>query len=89
MTTIPLTSDQSQVLSTQEQEAVRMVDLCTKKAYVLLPKETYQRLQHLLYEDAPFDLKEAYPLMDEVAAKAGWNDPTMDIYNELAPDPKP
>jgi len=30
------------------------------------------------------DIREAYPLMDALAAKEGWGDPAMDIYNDFA-----
>ena len=28
---------------------------------------------------------DAYPLMDQVAAREGWDDPSMDIYDEFQP----
>lgn len=30
-----------------------------------------------------FEIADAYPLMDEVARSEGWEDPEMDLYNQL------
>ncbi len=35
-------------------------------------------------EEEVFDIREAYPLMDAVARKEGWDDPEMDSYNIYA-----
>ena len=32
-----------------------------------------------------FDIRDAYPLMDQVAAREGRDDPSMDIYDEFQP----
>jgi hypothetical protein len=34
-------------------------------------------------EDDDIDIREAYPLMDEVAPKEGWDDPEMESYDVL------
>ena len=47
----------------------------------------YRRLVH--YDDSEFNVEEAYPAMMEVAAKAGWNDAEMDVYDKLYPREKP
>jgi hypothetical protein len=56
----------------------------TNETYVLIRAQLYQRLKSLLYDTAEFPIREAYPLMDEAAAKAGWDDPAMDVYNDIA-----
>jgi hypothetical protein len=33
----------------------------------------------------PFEVLEAYAAMDAVAAKEGWLDPEMDVYDQLDP----
>ena len=33
--------------------------------------------------DDDFDIAEAYPLMNEVAQTEGWDDPEMDLYDQL------
>ena len=64
-----LTEAQRQELQQPEPVAV---DPLTKETYVLVRKVVYDRLKGLVYEDKEFPIREAYPLMDEMAAKAGW-----------------
>jgi hypothetical protein len=77
----------------QRKELVRPEPLAldpeTQETYVLVRKDVYDRVKGLLYDDGEFPIRDAYPLMDEVAAKAGWDDPAMDIYNDLAPKEGP
>jgi hypothetical protein len=61
------------------------VDPKTKRTYVLVAVEDYERTRSLLSED--FDVRSAYPLLDAVAAKEGWNDPEMESYNIYARKP--
>jgi hypothetical protein len=77
---IELTQTQHQALE-QNAGPVRVRDPETNTIYVLVAEAVYERLKHLLYDDSPLDVREAYPLMDEVAAKSGWDDPAMDVYN--------
>jgi len=41
--------------------------------------------EEMTAEDVDFDIREAYPLMDEVARQQGWDDPEMDSYNIYSP----
>jgi hypothetical protein len=77
---IELTAEQRQELSNAEPMAI---DPETRIAYVLIRADVYERLRGLLDDDATLAVREGYPLSDEVAAKAGWDDAAMDIYNEL------
>jgi hypothetical protein len=79
---IELTQEQRKELTNPEPIAI---DPETKNTYVLVRAEVYQRLRGALYDDLDFGIREAYPLMDEMAAKAGWDDPAMDIYKDFAP----
>lgn len=83
-----LSEQQRQAVRERPDEPVDVVDAVTQSRYVLLPASTYQRVQALLEEDA-FDVREAYPLMDRVAASEGWDDAGMDAYNTLDPRRKP
>ena len=47
--------------------------------------EPIQSQKQAIYDDAEFPVQEAYPLMDEVARKVGWDDPAMDVYSDLSP----
>lgn len=77
-----LTEEQRQELTQPEPVAV---DPLTKETYVLVRKEVYDRLKGLVYDNSEIPISETYPLIDEMAAKAGWNDPAMDIYNDFTP----
>ena len=61
---------------------VHLVGTTTDESYVIMRAEVYERLR-VLGDD--FDIRDAYPLMDQVAARQGWDDPAMDIYNEYQP----
>jgi hypothetical protein len=74
---IELNEQQEQALDATKGAPVQLIDRRTKTPYVLLRADVYEQLQALLAEDE-FDIREAYPLMDAVAAKEGWLDPEMD-----------
>ena len=77
-----LSEEQRQALDQDPGKPVYVVDAATQSHYVLIPAEVFQRIQALL-GDEEFEPREAYPLMDEVARKEGWNDPEMDAYDAL------
>ena len=81
---IELTQAQHDAL-TQNGGPPRVRDPQTNTTYVLISEEVYERLKNMLYDDSELDIREAYPLMDEVAAKGGWDDPDMDVYDRLPP----
>jgi hypothetical protein len=70
-----------QALDARPDEPIRLIDPRTREVYVLLRADAYERLKGALYDDSEIDIRDAYPLMDEVAGKQGWNDPEMDSYN--------
>ena len=71
-------------------EPVHVVDRSTKKRYVLVPEEQYERLKALLGADEDLDPRELYPVIEKAFGKAGWDDPAMDVYNDDdAHRPKP
>src|SRR5271163_3524298 len=78
---IELTQEQRQAV--HEQSEVRLIDPQTNEAFVLIRAEAYDKLKHLLYDDSEFSTEEAFPLLNEVLGKEGWNDPAMDIYNDV------
>jgi hypothetical protein len=83
-----LTDEQLRELRAAGNAPVRLTDPSTHDEYVLIRAELFDRLKTLLYADGEFSASEAYPLLDEVLAKGGWDDPEMDIYNDLAPPEK-
>jgi hypothetical protein len=80
---IELTEQQRQELNT---DLPRVFDPKTKKIYVLVGEEAYERMQALL---APERLPriEQQALLHVAGLRAGWDDPDMDIYDreETAP----
>jgi hypothetical protein len=79
---IDLTAEQREALS--QPGPVRLRDPQTNETYVLVRAETYQRLEGLLSEDKDWS-GDAYRAAMEVFARDGWNDPRMDVYDELDP----
>lgn len=73
---IELTSEQRRQL--EGAEVPRAVDPETRKTYVLVSEEVYERLKGLLGGD--FRPGEAYPAIDRAFAE-GWDDPRMDDYD--------
>jgi hypothetical protein len=86
--TTPLSDEQRQALQEQGATPLRVLDAETNTLYVLLRADLYERVKPLFEED-DFDVSEMYPLMDEVARQEGWDDPDMDVYNELDPRRQP
>jgi hypothetical protein len=83
-----LTEQQQQAIKAHPDAPVELMDPTTHSRYVLIPAETYERIKALLTTDE-FHIEEGYPLMDQVAAQEGWNDPAMDAYDQLDPRRKP
>jgi len=74
-----LTDEQRQELNAPEPTAL---DPHTQQAYVLVRREVYERMKSVL--EGTLDIRDTYPLIDAMAAKEGWGDPAMDIYNDFA-----
>ena len=85
------------VLSKEIQEAVqkskdnliRLIDPETNVEYVVLPAETFELMRKgVYYDDGPLTEEEQNALLIEFGRRAGWDDPEMDVYNDLAPREK-
>jgi hypothetical protein len=74
---INLTPEQRQLLQ-QGTEPPLLLDPETKREYVLVGVELYQRLKELLGE---IDPRDTYPLLHRALSDEGWDDPRMDEYN--------
>src|SRR5262245_37683750 len=59
-------------------EPVRLLDPETNQEYVLVPAESYRRIQALLSD---LDPRELYPALHRAMDQEGWNDLRMDEYN--------
>jgi hypothetical protein len=77
---IELTDEQRRELD--QAGPVRARDPITNETYVLVPAGVYERLRTILGDDWSED---AYRAAMSVFAREGWDDPRMDVYDELDP----
>ena len=80
MTTI--TPDIRRAIEQAGEQPVRLADPETNLVYIIVRAEVYERMCALCDD---FAIGDAYQLMNQVAAREGWDDPSMDIYNEYQP----
>lgn len=73
---IELTSDQ---LQTADTSPVQVTDPETRREYVVITKENYERMQESLYDDSPWTDEEMELLAWEAGKLAGWEE--MDEYD--------
>jgi len=87
---IELTVQQLKAVASREEVPPRVLDPTTNIKYVLVRAEVYDRVREMLDlgEDDPF-VRDMTPHVMEVFGRAGWDDPAMDIYNDLDPRNKP
>lgn len=83
---IALSKEIQQAVRAAKEEPVRLVDPETKAEYVMVPVETFELMRKgVYYDDGPITEEEQTALLIEFGKRAGWDDPEMDIYNDLAP----
>lgn len=83
---IELTLEQGQSVVRQGEIPPRALDPGTQTTYVLIREEIYNRVKALFAEeDGNQFVAEMYTHAMEVFGKEGWDDPAMDLYNELDP----
>jgi hypothetical protein len=85
---IELSTEQRRVLKEASGELVRALDPDTRREYVMVPAEIFERLQSVLYDEDEF-VECTYRHVMEVFGREGWNDPSMDIYDDLDPRKQP
>ncbi|MDB5322590.1 MAG: hypothetical protein JWN40_4221 [Phycisphaerales bacterium] len=86
---IKLTPEQREAMARQQEYPARAIDPDTQTGYVLIREEVYDRVKALFEEDESQFLGSLHPHVMEVFGKAGWDDPAMDVYDELDPRRKP
>lgn len=74
---IELTEQQSEEL---KGDLPRVIDPQTKKTYVLVTEEAYERMQGLLAPER-LPMAEQRALLRAAGLRAGWDDPEMDVYD--------
>jgi hypothetical protein len=82
---IELTREQLQAVAQQGETPPRALDPDTQTTYVLIREKVYERLEALLGDDGDQFTRDMYPHIMEVFGREGWDDPAMDIYNDLDP----
>ena len=81
---IQLTQDQSQALKSAELPP-RAFDPFTSNTYVLIPNEVYERAKSILVGDEEEFANALHRQAMEAFGRDGWDDPAMDVYNDLDP----
>jgi hypothetical protein len=85
---IELTREQHEALARPGPEPVRAIDPATSAEYVILRAEVYDRFKSLLSADGDWG-EGAYAAAMEAFARDGWDDPRMDVYDQLDPRRRP
>jgi hypothetical protein len=62
----------------------RVNDPTETTAFVLLKAEAYERFKSLFDEDPVTEQERRYQL-EQFGKRAGWDDPQMDVYDDLDP----
>lgn len=83
---IELTAEQRRAVAQQAETPPRAIDPETRITYVLIREEVYDRAKTLFADEEDTQLlRDMYPHIMEVFGKSGWDDPSMDVYDELDP----
>jgi len=83
---ITLSKEMQQAIKDSQETPVRLVDPETNVEYVVLPVETFERMRKgVYYDDGPITEEEQTALLVEMGLSIGWDDPEMDVYNDLDP----
>ena len=83
---ITLSKEIQQAIKDSQETPVRLVDPETNVEYVVLPVETFERMRKgVYYDDGPITEEEQTALLVEMGLSIGWDDPEMDVYNDMVP----
>ena len=83
---IAISEELRQAVNESKTKLVHLVDPETNSEYVVLPAETFAQMQEgQFYDDSPLTDEEQKELLVEFGISLGWDDPEMDVYNELDP----
>ena len=82
---ITLTKELQQVIQDANEQPIRLVDPETSLEYIVLPAKIFDRIQDVFYNANPLTIEEQRALLVKVGLSVGWDDPAMDVYNELDP----
>lgn len=82
---IELTPAQWDAVTHGAEHPPRLVDPVTHTKYVLLREDIYDRVKQMVVPQDDSFVQELLPQVMEVFGRDGWDDPSMDIYNDLDP----
>ena len=82
--TILLTDQQWADMQRDQDTPVRVSDPAQQASFVLVKAELYERFKSLFEKD-PVTPQERLFQLQQFGRRAGWDDPAMDIYNDLDP----
>ena len=82
--TTTLTSEIRKALEEAGEQPLEIIDPETQQRYMLLKADVFDRL-HRLLQGGPLSKEEQRFLLEQAGRRAGWDDPEMDIYDDLAP----
>ena len=78
---VPLSHELRQALAAHPGEPFELVDGLSGGRYVVVSADQYARVSALLTSEE-FSVAETYAAQSEALAKAGWNDPELDAYDD-------
>ena len=87
MLTIP--KELQQAVRASHGRPLRLTDPETHAEYVLLQADIYDQLQGLLSNTPLLTPDERRAVLIQAGLRAGWDDPEMDVYNDLDPRRQP
>ena len=73
---------------TRSGEPLRVVDERTNQIYYLISATQFEQVQSL-FGDNSFSVADAEEAQSESALKAGWDDPSLDVYASFASSTQP
>ena len=83
---IVLSKEIQKAIKDAQGDPVRLVDPETKTEYVVLPVETFELMRKGIYDDdGPLTEEERRYILIQAGLRAGWDDPEMDVYNDMVP----
>ena len=78
-----LTPEQIQAIQANHDGPVRVINPQNNEPFVIVRAEVFDEMQSILKED--YQLSDTYVAQMQSAMRAGWDDPAMDVCNELDP----
>ena len=82
---IAISEELRQAVNESKTKLVHLVDPETNAEYVVLPVEKFTAILKESYDDGPLTSEEQQWLLVQAGISAGWDDPEMDVYNEMDP----